>query len=177
MASTTTLPRKRASESETVRPSRSGKATARGADGSFTPVWWKGSAGSPGPWARALAGRSGEMGAERIRASVADVTPFQRSAGEVGLQAAAVLIEVQTQRTFLDLSAGGGHAFVSVEEVALERAAVGGELHAEGDVGAVDGDGAIPPAGERLRDQRGGGKNGSGDESCDRHSVGSMKAR
>src|SRR5258708_39743369 len=108
------------------------------------------------------------MGAERIRASVADVTPFQRSAGEVGLQAAAGLTEVQTQRTLLDLSAGGGHAFVSVEEVALERAAAGGKLHAEGAVGAVDGDGAIPPARERLRAQPDGENHGSGDESCDR---------
>src|ERR1035441_8322518 len=58
MASTTTLPRKRVSERDTVRPSRSGKAKVSGADGSLTPVWWKGSVGSPSPWARALAGRS-----------------------------------------------------------------------------------------------------------------------
>src|ERR1035438_4270206 len=38
MASTTTLSRKRASASDTVRPSRSGKEKARGAEASLTPV-------------------------------------------------------------------------------------------------------------------------------------------
>src|ERR1019366_1207577 len=62
MASTTTLSRKRASASDTVRPSRSGKAKAKGAEASLTPVWWKGSAGSPSPWARGLAGtRAGKV--------------------------------------------------------------------------------------------------------------------
>ena len=73
------------------------------------------------------------MGAERVPAPVAAVTAFQPALADRGFQSVGILIEVEAERTFLELSAGGRHALVAIKEVALHRVAVGGELHSEGD--------------------------------------------
>lgn len=111
------------------------------------------------------------MRAEGIPAPVAAVAALEAALADRGLQAAAVLIERQAQGALLELPAGGWHAFVAIEEVPRYRLAGDGEFHAEGDFGAVDGDGAIPVPGEGLGPHRGREENGSGDESGKWHDA------
>ncbi len=58
------------------------------------------------------------MRAEWIPASFAAVASFQGTLRNSGFQPVGVLIEVQAQRTLLELSGGGRHALITIEEVA-----------------------------------------------------------
>ncbi len=91
------------------------------------------------------------------------VLAHQRAILEFGFQLRGVRIEVQHQSSVMKASAAGDFFLISIEEPTLNVRSVSGDLQPERNVLAIEGDGGVPQARQRL--SHGGGRDGEQESS------------